>query len=61
MNTDLIEKWLEHCKQAKHTTQAEAMESGKKPNLSKYATYEMSPSGHRIYCGLKHCDWTASD
>lgn len=59
MNLELIEKWLEHCKQAGHTTQSEAMEQGKKPNRKKYATFEMSASGRRIYCGLEYCDWTA--
>lgn len=59
MNSDLVGIWLEHCAKAKHVTQGEALEHGKKPNRAKYATYETSPSGQRIYCGLKGCDWTA--
>jgi hypothetical protein len=58
MNASLIEAWLEHCKAAKHITQAEAFDQGKRPNVKKYATYTTSLSGQRIYCGLPHCDWT---
>lgn len=61
MNVELIELWLKHCKDAGHTTQAEASEQGKQPNQRKYATYSLSPSGHRIYCGLKGCEWTGRD
>lgn len=59
MNTDLVGLWLKHCEQVKHTTQAQALEQGKKANRSKYATFDLSYSGQRIYCGLKGCDWTA--
>lgn len=58
-NDRLIEGWLLHCASAGHVTQAEALDQGKKPNTKKYATYTMSLSGQRIYCGLPHCDWTA--
>ena len=58
MNTELVNLWLEHCKSAGHITQAEALENGKKANIAKYATFNLSPSGNRIYCGLKGCEWT---
>lgn len=59
MDTNLVETWLEHCKISGHITQGEAMSQGKKQNIKKYATFNMSPSGNRIYCGLKGCEWTA--
>jgi len=61
MNIDLVGLWMDHCSSAGHVTQGEALEQGKKPNSAKYATYAMSPSGQRIYCGLKGCEWTGHD
>ena len=58
MEGELIEAWIQHCKAVGHVTQGEALEQKKKPNRKKYATYELSFSGNRIYCGLPHCDWT---
>jgi hypothetical protein len=59
MSNELIEKWLQHCKDAGHTTQAEASDQGKSYNPRKYAAYSLSPSGNRIYCALPKCKWQA--
>ena len=53
----LLALWLEHCKQAGHVTQAEALEQGKDYNPEKYASYSLSPSMQRIYCALPGCLW----
>lgn len=62
MSTEqLVKIWLRHCKEAGHTTQAEAIDSGKRPNAAKYATFALSPSGEKIYCTLQGCTWEAAD
>jgi hypothetical protein len=53
----LVAQWEQHCADAGHTTQAQAFDQGKRTNTAKYATYEMSPTSSRIYCGLRSCDW----
>jgi hypothetical protein len=59
MKTNLVENWLEHCRQAGHITQAEAVDKGFKVNRKKHAAFSWTFSGNTICCSL--CEWEHTD
>jgi hypothetical protein len=55
--SDLVNLWVKHCAEARHVTQADAMDLNLKPS-KKHATYSLALTGNRITCNAPKCQWS---
>lgn len=57
--SELIDLWIQHCKEHGHVTRAQALEMGMTYSPKRHAAFTFGITGKRIYCRLAKCRWQA--